>query len=230
VHVAVKLPVITGALRADVDEAEQDRPGAAATSGGLSRRGLLRTTWVAAGLAVLTTTGSAVPFLRSVSVFGVRSGKGPDGVPINKTARAAGVTASALSGEYLLSVTAGDRTRTLSRAELEALPQHTATLPIACVEGWSAVARWTGVRVRDLVALVDGPSGAAVQVTSLQRRGHLRRTRLPGNFVQDPDSLLALRLDGEPLSLDHGYPCRIIAPNRPGALQTKWVGSLEVET
>ncbi|HLN78077.1 MAG TPA: molybdopterin-dependent oxidoreductase [Nocardioidaceae bacterium] len=230
VHIAVKLPVITGALRTDVDAADQDRPGGAATTGGLSRRGLLRTTWVAAGLAVLTTTGSAVPFLRSVSVFGVRSGRGPDGVPINKTARAAGVTASALSGEYLLSVSAGDRTRTLSRAELEALPQHTATLPIACVEGWSAVAEWTGVRVRDLVALVDGPPGAAVLVTSLQRRGHLRRTRLPGNFVQDADSLLALRLDGEPLSLDHGYPCRIIAPNRPGALQTKWVGSLEVET
>ncbi|WP_148668402.1 molybdopterin-dependent oxidoreductase, partial [Streptomyces sp. WAC05950] len=27
--------------------------------------------------------------------------------------------------------------------------------------------------------------------------------------------------------LDHGYPARIIAPNRPGVLQTKWVGRLE---
>lgn len=230
VHIAMKLPVTARALRTDVDDTQQHRADMVTTSRGLSRRGLLRATWVAAGLAVLTTTGSTVPLLRSVSVFGVRSGDGPHGVPINKTARAAGVTASALADEYTLSVSAGNRTRRLSRAELEALPQHTATLPIACVEGWSAVGEWTGVRVRDLVALTGCSPGAAVLVTSLQRRGPFRETRLPGNFVEDEDSLLALRLNGEPLSLDHGYPCRIIAPNRPGVLQTKWVASLEVET
>lgn len=47
-------------------------------------------------------------------------------------------------------------------------------------------------------------------------------------YAQDPLTLLALRLNGEVLSLDHGYPARIIAPNRPGVLQTKWVGRLEV--
>lgn len=51
------------------------------TTGGLSRRGLLRTTWVAAALVVLGTAGSTVPFLRQVSVFGVRSGDGPAGSP-----------------------------------------------------------------------------------------------------------------------------------------------------
>ncbi|MFI8264713.1 MULTISPECIES: molybdopterin-dependent oxidoreductase [unclassified Streptomyces] len=35
---------------------------------------------------------------------------------------------------------------------------------------------------------------------------------------KDPLTLLALRLDGEVLSLDHGCPARIIAPNRPGVL------------
>lgn len=230
VHIAMKLPVTTRALRTDVDDTEQDRADSATTSQGLSRRGLLRATWIAAGLAVLTTTGSTVPLLRSVSAFGVRSGDGPQGLPINKTARAAGVTASALADEYTLSVSAGNRIRRLSRAELEALPQQTATLPIACVEGWSAVGEWTGVRVRDLVALAGCSPGAAVLVTSLQPRGPYRETRLPGNFVEDEDSLLALRLNGEPLSLDHGYPCRIIAPNRPGVLQTKWVASLRVET
>ena len=41
-------------------------------------------------------------------------------------------------------------------------------------------------------------------------------------------TLLALGLDGESLSIDHGYPARIIAPNRPGVLQTKWVDRIEV--
>lgn len=66
-------------------------------------------------------------------------------------------------------------------------------------------------------------------VSSLQERGAFRETRLPANFVAADDTLLALQLGGEPLSLDHGYPCRIIAPNRPGVLQTKWVSRLEVE-
>jgi len=110
------------------------------------------------------------------------------------------------------------------------MPQHTAVLPIACVEGWSATGRWTGVRVGDLVALLDAPADSAVLVRSLQPHGAYRESRLPPNFVTDGDSLLALRLAGEPLSIDHGYPCRIIAPKRPGVLQVTWVSQLEVET
>jgi len=80
------------------------------------------------------------------------------------------------------------------------------------------------------VTMVGGSLDHAVLVTSLQESGPFRQTRLPAGFVADEDTLLALRLDGEPLSLDHGYPCRLIAPNRPGVMQTKWVASLAVET
>ena len=101
-------------------------------------------------------------------------------------------------------------------------------LPIACVEGWSASATWTGVRVRDLLDLMGVPADRDVVVHSLQPAGAYRTTVLPANFAADPDTLLALRLNGLPLSLDHGFPCRLIAPNRPGVLQTKWVSRLEV--
>jgi DMSO/TMAO reductase YedYZ molybdopterin-dependent catalytic subunit len=67
-----------------------------------------------------------------------------------------------------------------------------------------------------------------VRVISLQRRGAFRASSLPGNFVDDPLTLVATGLNGEKLALDHGYPCRLIAPNRPGVLQTKWVTRLEV--
>jgi DMSO/TMAO reductase YedYZ molybdopterin-dependent catalytic subunit len=40
--------------------------------------------------------------------------------------------------------------------------------------------------------------------------------------------LIALRLNGEALHLDHGYPARLIAPNRPGVLQTKWISRITV--
>jgi len=46
--------------------------------------------------------------------------------------------------------------------------------------------------------------------------------------AHDPDTLLALHVNGEELALDHGYPLRLIGPNRPGVMQTKWVTKLIV--
>jgi hypothetical protein len=220
-HIAVKLPIVRAAFaRPDVDEP----PGE-----GLTRRGLVRIAGVASVAAVLLTAGGAVPWLRRVSVFAPRSGDGPQGIPINKSARAARVTASATDPAYRLVVTYGDRSVSLAREELLAMRQQTSGLPIACVEGWSAHGDWTGVRLRDLLDLVEAPTGAAVKVTSLQQRGAFKVTHLPGQFADDDLTLLALGLDGESLSIDHGYPARLIAPNRPGVLQTKWVARLEVE-
>jgi DMSO/TMAO reductase YedYZ molybdopterin-dependent catalytic subunit len=45
--------------------------------------------------------------------------------------------------------------------------------------------------------------------------------------VRNPDSLLALRVNGVDLSPDHGYPARIIVPALPGVHNTKWVRSIE---
>ncbi|MEQ6899525.1 molybdopterin-dependent oxidoreductase [Nocardioides sp. YIM 152588] len=226
-HVAVKLPVIRGALGSPVDDTGLDRPNATAP-GPVSRRTLLRGTWGAAAGAVLLTAGASVPLLRKVSIFAVRTGEGPQGVPINRTASAAGVTAEAVGDGYRLEVVRGERSITLTRAELAALEQRTRTLPIACVEGWSASGTWTGVPVRTLLDLVQAPRGAGVRVESLQTRGASSSSVLPGNFADHPDTLLALGLNGEPLDIDHGFPARIIAPNRPGVLQTKWVTRMEV--
>jgi hypothetical protein len=229
VHIAVKLPVIRRSYAAPVEGGE---PGSGEPGRGpLSRRALLRTTWAAAGLAVLSTAGASVPWLRDVSVFAVRTGDGPQGVPINRTASTAGVTEDMVGDRWRLELVNGDHSLSLSRADLEAMPQHTESLPIACVEGWSAGATWTGVRVRDLLALVGAGDGAGdVTVTSLQRRYSFGVSTLQANFAADDKTLLALRLGGETLVLDHGYPARIIAANRPGVLQTKWVTRMEVQT
>ncbi len=80
----------------------------------------------------------------------------------------------------------------------------------------------------DLLAMVGAPEDANIKVTSLQPSGPYRVTLLPHNFAQDERTLLATHLSGERLSLDHGFPCRLIAPDRPGVLQTKWVTRLEV--
>ncbi len=227
VHIAVKLPITRQVLRADVDATEHDRP-TATDDGALSRRGLLRATWAAAGVAVLATAGATVPLLRKVSVLGVRTGEGPQGVPINKSAEAADVIDLARDPAWALEVTYDGETRRFTRDDLLGLEQRTESLPIACVEGWSASATWTGVRVRDVLDLVGAPSGRDVIARSLQPSGPFRVTTLQDHFADDDRTLLALTLNGSTLALDHGYPCRLIAPNRPGVLQTKWLGSLEV--
>ena len=226
-HVAVKLPLIRSVLGAPIESGHEDRVGTADTAP-LSRRALVRGSLLAAGVAVLATAGSAVPLLRRVSVFGVRSGDGPGGIPINKSAHAAGVVATALLPDYRLRLRHGSRELLFSRDQLEALRQRSGNLPIACVEGWSASGTWTGVRLRDLLDLAGAPRGRDVRFTSLQQHGPYRVTTLPAQFADDPLTLVALGLDGEALALDHGYPCRLIAPDRPGVLQTKWLAQVEV--
>lgn len=231
VHIAVKLPVIRAALGAPVETAvppdgvEESPP----RSGGLTRRGLLRTTWLAAGLAALATAGATVPVLRKVSLFAVRSGEGPQGLPVNRSAQAAGVVGIADDPDWRLEVAYQGETRTYDRAALAAMPQLTHVLPIACVEGWSATASWSGVRMADVVEAMGAPAASRVRVTSMQRFGAFGVSELPEDHTADPLTLLALQVNGETLNLDHGFPCRIIAPNRPGVWQTKWVQRLEIE-
>jgi DMSO/TMAO reductase YedYZ molybdopterin-dependent catalytic subunit len=227
VHIAVKLPIIRDVLVADIDAGLHDRESMAGVPP-ISRRGLVRSAFLASGVAVLATAGSTVPFLRRVSVFEIRTGSGPEGLPINTSARHAGVIPAALSDSYRLTIAYASRELSLSRSDLEQLRQRTHDLPIACVEGWSASGTWTGVRLRDLLDLVGAPRGHDVLVVSMQTSGPFGTTLLPRQFADDPLSLLALGLHGDKLALDHGYPCRLIAPDRPGVMQTKWVRRLEV--
>jgi len=220
-HVSVKLPVIRSALSRPIDDGEQPEPG-------LTRRGLVRTAFGASGLAVLAVAGGTVPWLRSISIFETHDGSGPQNLPVTKSARAARVTATALSPSYALEVVHAGTTKRLSLAELSAMSQHRVTLPIACVEGWSASGEWTGVRLRDLLDLVGAPAGSTVTVRSLQQSGAFRASEVRSNLASDPLTLIALRLNGDALSIDHGYPARLIAPDRPGVLQTKWITRIEV--
>ena len=89
VHVAVKLPVVRRALGEPVTDAG---PPASGRGGAPTRRTLLRATWVSAAVAAVATTAAEVPGLRRVAVLATRSGEGPQGIPVNRSAAAAGLT------------------------------------------------------------------------------------------------------------------------------------------
>ena len=231
VHIAVKLPIIRDVLTSDIDATTHDR------ADGDERR-----TAVAArprAYVVRRRRGRRPRHGRQHRHRGcARSPSSPSAPARDRAAcRSTSPRAPPASRSPRRRPTGGWRcvvdgavAGSLSYADLRAMPQHTVDLPIACVEGWSAQGTWSGVRLADLLASVDAPADRDVPVTSLQESGPYRRTTLPANFAADERTLLALDLSGEPLSLDHGYPCRLIAPNRPGVLQTKWLSRLEVTT
>ena len=213
VHVAVQLPKVRELWKA---------PEPAVATGDLGRRDVFRLAGLGAVIAAVTTAGDKLPVLRPVGVLSQRSAMGPQGLPVNRSAVAAGVVADP---DWQLRVQDGGRERTRTLADLQAMPQHAALLPIACVEGWNVWATWEGVRLSELV---DDPGGVAELTVRSADPGGYGVSTVTRQTLNHPDTLLALRIDGEQLALDHGYPARLIAPNRPGALQTKWVTTIEV--
>jgi len=71
-----------------------------------------------------------------------------------------------------------------------------------------------------------GPD-VAVSVHSIEA-GPYAQSNVNAVQTADPDTLLALEANGAVLSLDHGYPVRLIGPGRPGVLQTKWLRQVVV--
>ncbi|WIB76833.1 molybdopterin-dependent oxidoreductase [Curtobacterium sp. MCPF17_002] len=208
------------------------RPAPEATQGRrerIARRGFFAGVTAATVGVVVLTVGQSSRLGEPLNVFGARQRhRGPNDLPVNRTARAAGVLATATAADWTLTVVGRDVTRSFSRAELVALGTAEADLPISCVEGWSQMARWRGITMRDLLATVQAEPGSHVRVTSLERHGGYRVMDMGPEYAEDPTTLVALELNGQKLDLDHGFPARIIAPGRPGVLQTKWIEKIEV--
>ncbi len=227
VHLGAKWTATRAALFAGSPTAGEVAGGGESA---FDRRTFLATVFAAAGAVTVFTIGQTVAPLRTLALLAPRRPDvGPQGFPVNRTAATAGVVESARRADYRLTIEGKvRRTLAFTREELQALPQYEATLPISCVEGWSTTQRWRGVRVHDLLARAGADMGAEVRVHSLQQHRAYRFSDLNRWHAHDPDTLLALEVNGEPLDLDHGYPLRLIGPNRPGVMQTKWVTQLVV--
>lgn len=246
VHVGIKLPRMLTALRsrsfsnelrtsrADTRPEPADPDGLVtpeADPATISRRGLLALvgggSLLVAVMSVGQTLGGAARPLSFLLPRGRDMGGGPNDFEINRTAVAAGINPADAGDRWRLSLQGGKVM--LDRTQLLAMPQHSATLPIACVEGWSTTQTWTGVRLRHLARLAEVPAPGSAQVKSLQKSGAFNQAALQANQVLHPDSLLALKVNGVDLSADHGFPARIIVPAMPGVHNTKWVRSIDFE-
>jgi hypothetical protein len=239
-HIGVKLPDIAYGLKAKVPEADvlseipwDENPASHSNAGtlpdpptpGISRRGMLAAAGAGIGAVVITSVGQTVTPLEPLGLLAARQWtKGPQGVPVNRTAEQAQVTLAATASDWVLEVV-GRRPYVITLAELESQAVHQARLPISCVEGWSVGATWRGLSLLEIVQQAGGTADSRVQMLSLESVGYNH------SIVEGPQllaALLATHVNGERLNLDHGYPLRLIAPNRPGVLNTKWLARIEV--
>ena len=225
-HVGAKATTTRRVLRRGGD------PVVTRATGTLSRRGFLGAVGAASGALTLTTVGQTFNPLSKLVLFAPRRlDFGSQGVPVNRAAAEAGIANLATNPDYRLVVSGQvEHELALTADDLVRRSTTTAALPIACVEGWSVSATWRGVHVGDLLreaGVVDGRA-VHVNVVSLEKGGLYAQSLLNEREAWDDDTLLATHLNGERLDLDHGYPVRLIGPNRPGVLQTKWVSELMV--
>jgi len=115
---------------------------------------------------------------------------------------------------------------TLSYDELLKLPATRIVADIHCVTGWSKLDTvWEGVLFQEVIKLVRTRSRAEFAMVHCN---HGYSTNVPLEVLMDDDVLLAYRYDDAPLTPEHGYPLRLVVPQRYFWKSAKWVRGVEL--
>ena len=109
----------------------------------------------------------------------------------------------------------------LKLAELYAMPSVQKTLTIKCKEGWSANVPWEGLPISYLLGLAGLSVNNTAHVAIQGITGYT--TTLSSDEVANLDCMIALKVGGAPLTIDHGFPARLVAPARSGLDWVKYV-------
>jgi DMSO/TMAO reductase YedYZ molybdopterin-dependent catalytic subunit len=116
-----------------------------------------------------------------------------------------------------------NRAITLSLADLQKLPYTSMVIRHICVEGWSAIVHWGGVRIADLMALVQ-PKNTVRYAYFYSADGYYDSWDLASAL--HPQTLLAYHRNDQPIAIDNGAPLRLASPIKLGYKQSKWVTRL----
>jgi DMSO/TMAO reductase YedYZ molybdopterin-dependent catalytic subunit len=124
--------------------------------------------------------------------------------------------------------------RLLRLDEIKALPRVEMTTELKCIEGWSTVVSWAGARLADLAALTglanrsgrrNGPD-ALLDYASLQTPDAAYFVGLDMASAFHAQTLLCYEMDGDPLTMDHGAPLRLVIPIKYGIKSLKQIGTI----
>jgi DMSO/TMAO reductase YedYZ molybdopterin-dependent catalytic subunit len=124
-----------------------------------------------------------------------------------------------------------NRPQSFSLARLGAMPQISEITRHDCVDGWSAIAQWSGVRLSDVLKIVQPRSGARYLIFYCMDRDEQNvpyYESLDLSQAKHPQALLALRMNGVPVPIDHGAPVRLRVPTQLGYKSAKWIRRIEI--
>ena len=132
------------------------------------------------------------------------------------------------------------RPMSLSLAELRRLPARTQITRHDCVEGWSAIAGWTGVPLGLLLKAAGVAPGARYAVfhcaDNLEGEPAKGGAQAPGQYYESialvdafhPQTLVAYAMNGRPLEIGHGAPLRLRVERQLGYKQAKYLQRIEL--
>ncbi len=111
--------------------------------------------------------------------------------------------------------------------ELYKLPQENQITRHICVEGWSAIGSWTGVRLSHFLQLIGADTKAKyVWFNCADVDGYNSPLDMP--TALHPQTQMTFRFDNEILPRAYGYPMKIRVPTKLGFKNPKYVVSMEV--
>jgi DMSO/TMAO reductase YedYZ molybdopterin-dependent catalytic subunit len=108
---------------------------------------------------------------------------------------------------------------------LYALPRATQITRHVCIEGWSAIGKWTGIRFSEFLARV-GADQRARYVTFRCEDNYV--TSIDMATALHPQTQLTFRFDGAVLPRDYGFPMKLRVPTKLGFKNPKHIGSIEI--
>jgi sulfoxide reductase catalytic subunit YedY len=117
-----------------------------------------------------------------------------------------------------------------SLLDLKAMPKQEQITTHFCIQGWSGVAKWGGVSMREIMMLVEPTEAARYAVFySLADGGEGGRYYDVHEIanMRHRLTILAYEMNGEPVSVLHGAPLRLRCENELGFKMVKWISAIE---
>lgn len=124
------------------------------------------------------------------------------------------------SASWQLSLETSGRARMITMDDIRSLPSVESTTELKCIEGWSQVVSWGGVRFSDF-ANRYGVKAKYVYLATPQE-GYF--VGIDMESMRHPQTLLAFEMNGKPLTNDHGAPLRLVIPVKYGIKNIKRIG------
>ena len=122
--------------------------------------------------------------------------------------------------------------RTFGPADAATLPRVTMTTELKCIEGWSQIVTWSGVRLADFAALHGlgrRPDGTPYDYASLATADGDYYVGLDAPSALHPQTLLCDAMNGEPLTPAHGAPLRVVVTVKYGIKNIKWLSVIRFQ-